>query len=222
METMADDYWIRKWLANDIRFHQSAAHPTLTREFGDLPPGRVLVPLCGKSLDLVWLRSRGHHVVGVELSPIACRDFFEENGIPFQRVASGTHEIYRGDGIELWCGDFFELPGHVLEGTTAIYDRAAIIALPPDMRTRYAQFLVRHLPAMSPTLEMLLITVEYAEGTISGPPFSVPEEEVRRHYSAAFPHLERLYCEADAELSSRNPAAGGAAVSETAYRMKRI
>lgn len=220
---MKNDFWLRKWESSDIRFHQSEAHPTLVREWTALPAGRVLVPLCGKTLDLAWLRSRGHTVAGAELSPIACRDFFEENRIAYTNAPApgGTHEIYRGDGIEIWCGDYFALPPSWFEGATAVYDRAALIALPAELRERYAAFLRAQLPRMSPALEMLLITVEYAEGTLPGPPFAVSEEEVRRHYSSAFARIDRLSCEADEELSARNPAAGAGSVSEAAYRLRR-
>lgn len=147
-----------------------------------LPAGcRVFVPLAGKSLDMLWLAERGHRVLGVELSALAVEQFFTENGLtPTVRESSyGTHHV--AGNIELICGDAFALDTEALADCVGVYDRAALIALPPPMRERYAAELYAKLPA---GCTGLLLTIEYAQSEMAGPPFSVEEAEVRRLYEA--------------------------------------
>lgn len=218
---MSDDYWINKWKDNDIRFHRGAAHPSLDRYFRKAPPGRVFVPLCGKSLDLLWLRSHGHRVFGVELSPIACEALFRENGIHHTRRAEGAFEVFEGSGIEIWCGDYFALPAKLFADVSAVYDRAALIALPPALRDRYAATMIERLRGSRATsIQMLLITVEYPDGFAEGPPFSVTQREVAHYYASVF-RIEPLYREEDIGMRG-HPRLGETAVFEAGYRLQWI
>lgn len=194
---MRPDFWLERWRSSQIAFHQREINPALQAHWARLPAdGTVFVPLCGKSRDMLWLRSQGHEVLGVELSRIAVRDFFAENGLTPAVAAQPRLERWRADGVTLLCGDFFDLTPDDLKGVTGVYDRAALIALPQEMRQRYVDKMGEVLPAGA---ETLLITLAYPEGEMKGPPFSVPETEVRRLYAG----------KADVTLLSRSDALAG-------------
>lgn len=169
-------YWHKKWETKDILFHQSQIHPALRSYSHHLAQGPVFVPLCGKSLDMLWLNEAGHSVMGVEISPIACRDFFSENQKSVSIHTKNDFTIFQGETTSLWCGDFFNLPPESFKRIKGVYDRAALVALPAPVRKQYTQFLLSQLPK---PFTYLLVTFEYPDEKISGPPFSVKEEEVR-------------------------------------------
>ena len=176
---MQPEFWHKKWESNQIGFHQPEVNPYLQRHWPDLAipaQARVLVPLCGKSLDLLWLAGRGYQVLGVELSEKAVEDFFLGQQLQPQISEQGDFKIYRAGAIELWCGDFFLLTAADVAGCTALYDRAAVIALPPSMRERYAA----HLQGLLPACRGLLVTLDYDQSQMPGPPFSVDDAEVQR------------------------------------------
>jgi len=184
------DFWHERWRDGRIGFHQSAVTPLLAKCWPklDLPHGSpVFIPLCGKSLDLLWLSDRQHSVVGVELSEVAVESFFMENGILASRIAGEDFEEFRAPSLRLLCGDFFQLTRRTLETCTAIYDRAALIAWPPELQTKYVDKLADLTPPGSQTL---LITLEYPQREMTGPPFSVDTEAVNRMYSAHHRILE--------------------------------
>jgi thiopurine S-methyltransferase len=174
------DYWLERWQAGHIGFHRADANPRLVanhqRALG--PCVRVLVPLCGKSADLEWLVVRGHDVVGIELSELAAQAFFSERGFTPERRELGSFIEYRYGGVAILVGDFFAATPELLGYFDAAYDRAAMIALPEDLRARY----VAHLASlMAPKARLLVVTLHYdAEG---GPPFDVPPAEVERSYA---------------------------------------
>jgi thiopurine S-methyltransferase len=141
--------------------------------------GEVFVPLCGKSHDMVWLRQQGCTVLGVELSSIAVQDFFKENGQSPEHAVSGKFESCEADGIRILCGDFFDLGKADLANVSAVYDRASLVALPPDMRERYARHLVDILPRGT---HILLVTFDYPQAEMQGPPFAVSVKEVEALY----------------------------------------
>ena len=188
---MDPDFWHERWEANQIGFHQDEINAYLGRYWPTLgldPGSRVLVPLCGKSLDLLWLREQGHAVVGIELSRIAVQTFFEENGVA-PVVQEKTHYTrWSCEGIELLCGDFFNFGAADLGKVDALYDRAALIALTHVQRPRYAQRLT-HL--LKPGTPGLLVTLDYDQAVMDGPPFAVPGDEVQRLYEASF-HIQHL------------------------------
>lgn len=179
---MHSEFWLQRWREGRTGFHQDSVTPLLREHWGSLalPEGcRVFVPLAGKSLDLAWLAARGHRVLGVELSPLAVQQFFAEHALVPQVSESRYGMHYRAGGIELICGDAFGLDAEALAGCEAVYDRAALIALPPPMRARYVDELYGRLPA---PCRGLLVTLEYPQEEKDGPPFSVPEPEVRERF----------------------------------------
>ncbi|GGY13629.1 thiopurine S-methyltransferase [Rhodanobacter panaciterrae] len=179
---MDPDFWHQRWREGRIGFHQDTPTPLLLEHWPALalaPGSQVFVPLAGKSLDLVWLAAQGHRVLGVELSPLAVAQFFDEHGLTPQVHDSRYGRHYRAGDIELICGDVFGLDVDALVDCAAVYDRAALIALPPPLRRRY----VRELHALLPVgCRGLLITLEYPPHEKQGPPFAVPEAEVRELY----------------------------------------
>ena len=176
---MDSQFWRERWARNQIGFHLPEVNPYLQRHWPQLAlaqGAKVLVPLCGKSLDLVWLASQGHRVLGVELSEQAVDAFFSEQGLTPRISQRGVFKVYQADVIEVWCGDFFALDADALRDCTALYDRAALIALPPLMRARYAE----HLNVLLGVgCKGLLITLDYDQTQKAGPPFAVTEDEVK-------------------------------------------
>ncbi|SHI28964.1 thiopurine S-methyltransferase [Pollutimonas bauzanensis] len=179
---MDADFWLERWRDGQTRFHQDRVTPLLQKYWPSLSleaGSRVLVPLCGKSLDLVWLARQGHQVLGVELSPLAVDQFFAENGLrPEARdSALGRHHV--AGNIEIICGDIFALDQATLAACAGVYDRAALVALPAGMRERY----VRHVYGqLSDQYRGLLLTLDYRQEQMDGPPFSVREAEVLSLY----------------------------------------
>ena len=184
---MKHEFWLERWQKGEIGFHQPQFNSYLTQYWPELASAegeRVFVPLCGKSLDMLWLRQQGHDVVGIELSDQAVEAFWQENALDCCRETTGPFAAFRGEGITLLVGDYFQLtPGH-LAGVTLVFDRAALIALPPEMRSSYVEQMAQLLPSGG---QVLLVTMEYPQEEMAGPPFSVPEDEVRSLYS---PHFE--------------------------------
>ncbi|WP_028840115.1 MULTISPECIES: thiopurine S-methyltransferase [Thermomonas] len=183
---MHPDFWHQRWQQNQIGFHQSTPTPLLQKHWPALgvPAGaRAFVPLCGKSLDMAWLAAQGHRVLGVELSRLAIEQFFAEHGLQpaIEDSRYGTH--FRAGDIEIICGDAFGLDAELLASCSAVFDRAALIALPPALRRSYAGELQARLPA---GCRGLLITLEYPQAERDGPPFAVQEQEVRELYADAW------------------------------------
>lgn len=146
---MEPAFWQQRWADNQIGFHQAQVNPYLQTYWPQLqlaPGSRVLVPLCGKSLDLAWLAGQGHRVLGVELSRRAVEDFFREHGLEAEVRQQGAFEVWRSGDVQLWCGDFFALRAEDVADCVGLYDRAAVIALPVQMRARYMQLLSGLLP----------------------------------------------------------------------------
>lgn len=183
---MKHEFWLERWEQNQIGFHQSQINRYLTDHWAELglaAGARVFVPLCGKSLDLLWLRGQGHSVLGIELSRKAVEAFFSDNKLHPVVSNEGRFIRYREEGLCILVGDFFALTPEDLGDIQAVYDRAALIALPPEMRMAYARQMAALLPSGA---QMLLVTMEYPPGTLQGPPFSVSSGELRSLYSADF------------------------------------
>jgi len=184
---MDPSFWHARWEAGQIGFHHDQANPYLVEHvprLGLAPDTRVLVPLCGKSVDLGWLADAGLAPVGVELSPIAVESVFAERGVDPQRdVCDGGLTCFHGGGIEVWCGDFFSLTPEHAGRFDAFWDRAALIALPEPMRAPYVQQCAR---LMKPASRGLVVTLWYDPAEMEGPPFPVPPSEVEALYRPYF------------------------------------
>ena len=176
---MDSEYWLNRWVENRTGFHVKGVNPLLERFWPQIArsgSGRVIVPMCGKSEDLRWLAERGHDVVGVDLSPIAARAFSAEQGIAFTETAESPFIVFGGKQITFYAGDLFDFTPGIAGRFDLVHDRAALIALPATMRPDYARQLQ---PLMASPSRGLLISLEYDASNMDGPPFSVPESEVR-------------------------------------------
>lgn len=207
---MKADFWHRKWARDEIGFHQPGVNALLKTYWpmlGVAQGAAVLVPLCGKSQDMVWLHAAGHPVLGVELSEKALADFLTENGLNGRPAQHDRFCGYELEDMTLFCGDFFHLSADDCEGVQAVYDRAALVALPSKMRRRYAEHMTAILGA---TVPMLLIGLEYDQTLKAGPPFSVPEREIRDLFGDRY-QIEVLH--------SENFERKGVSTTETVYRL---
>lgn len=217
---MQPDYWQQRWQDNDIGFNQPGPTPLMLKHWPDLalaPGTQVFVPLAGKAVDMAWFAAHGWPVFGVEVSQQAVEQFFAEQSLVPQVRESRLGRHYVADGIELLCGDAFALDRPALAECSAVFDRAALIALPPEMRQRYVRELQTCLPA---GCEGLLITLEYPQHEKDGPPFSVDESEVRALYGADWEIdvLERR------DILAAQPsfvAEGVTALDTVVYRLRR-
>jgi len=178
---MEPDYWHERWREGRIGFHRAEANPFLIEYRATFDEcTRVLVPLCGKSTDLEWLVVHGFQVVGVELSDIAAQAFFSERGIAPTRRKQQSFVVYEHGNLAIWVGDFFAVSDADLEPFDAVYDDAALIALPAELRRSYAAHVQR---LIAPRAALLLITLHF--DAAGGPPFSVSADEVSELYPNA-------------------------------------
>jgi thiopurine S-methyltransferase len=194
---MEPEYWQKRWREGRIGWHHEAVMPLLEKHWParDVPRGtRVLVPLCGKSLDMLWLSQQGLHVFGVDVSPIAIESFVAENHLHARTHDEAGGRRYEIAGasdngsIEIVNGDVFDVDESAIARCNAFYDRAALIAMPAPMRRRLADEVYVQLPAGSAGL---IITLDYPEGEMEGPPFSVDDAEVHRLFDRQW-NIERL------------------------------
>jgi len=210
---MEASFWHSKWQRGEIAFHQSQANPLLVAHFEklDLPKGsRVFLPLCGKTLDIAWLLAGGYRVVGAELSEIAIDELFESLGLQPKITKVGALIHYSADNIDLFVGNIFDLTAEYLGPVNAIYDRAAIVALPADTRKQYAS----HLLNITQAAPQLVIAYEYDQSLVDGPPFSVSGQELKQHYGATYELAALETREVEGGMK------GQAASTETAWLLK--
>lgn len=182
---MDQSFWYQKWKNNEIAFHESEANPLLTNYFKELSlaeGSRVFLPLCGKTLDIAWLLSNGYRVAGAELSKIAIEQLFAELGVDPEITRVGETDHYSAQNIDIFVGDIFSLYGEIPGKVHAVYDRAALVALPEKIRKRYTA----HLMEITGKAQQLLICYDYDQSLMEGPPFSISTEEVHQHYSTHY------------------------------------
>jgi len=167
-----NEEWLERWHEGRIGWHQEDGNASLKR-YWRASGRRVLVPMCGKTPDLVWLAEQDNEVVGVELSRIAVEAFFDEQGLSCD-IEDGDIPVYRARElpIAIHCGDLFGLHGLDCD---AHYDRGALVATAPQRRPAYARHLTEQLQPMA---EQLIIVLEYDEAVAKGPPYSVPADEI--------------------------------------------
>lgn len=210
---MDADFWRLRWRDGQTGWRQATAHPMLARHFpalGVAPGARVFVPFCGDSVDVGWLLAAGCRVAGAELVESAVQRLFENFGVEPRVESLGALKRYAGEGIDVFVGNLFDLAASDLGAVDAVYDRAALVALPAETRPAYAA----HVTALAGRAPQLLISFDYDQDRMPGPPFSVPDGEVRTLYGADY-DLEKLEsAEVEGGLKGLCPA------SETAWRLK--
>lgn len=214
---MNKDFWLSVWQRGKTAFHRNESSALLKKIFLTLQikqGQRILVPLCGKSLDMIWLKQQGLLVTGVELSPIACHDFFAENKLPFSIKSEENFSHYASDGIEIFCGDFFNFT--TPKSFQLIYDYAALVALPYDVRRRYAEHLT-NLSQENTTILLFVIESDYKSIT---PPFSVDQQEIQELYQKHFT-IELLEQHSIKQLPLFLKQKGHKKIAHCIYRLKR-
>jgi thiopurine S-methyltransferase len=215
---MEREFWLARWDKREIGFHLPEVNPWLKKcwpALGVTDGSTVFVPLCGKSLDLGWFAAQGHEVIGVELAEAAVRAFYRDACEPFRVERQRHMQCYSGGRVTLYCGDFMDMTALHLGGVAAVYDRAALVALPPKMRAQYADHLQRIIPE---GCFILLLTMEYDQRRVAGPPHSVEEAEVRELFGARC-DIERICAQPTSLLPPKFSELGLAEVTEVAYRL---
>lgn len=200
---MNPKFWQQRWETKQIGFNQPDINPLLKKYFDHLKlakDSRILVPLCGKSIDMMWLIQQGYNVVGIELVETAVQEFFSEHAIAFEIIEhqhDANIKCYQGEvgnqSISVWVGDIFELSATDMGHIDAVYDRAALIAMPSEMRPRYSNQVIvlsADTNAKNPAPQLVL-TLNYDQNQRQGPPFSISSENVQQYYSAHY-HITEL------------------------------
>lgn len=202
---MEAKFWHDRWASNEIGFHKSEANPLLVQYFGELSltkGSRVFLPLCGKTLDIGWLLAHGYRVAGAELSVVAIEQLFADLNVTPTITKVGTLDHYRAPQLDIFVGDIFNVTPELLGPVDAVYDRAALVALPQNMRARYAA----HLTALAAHAPQLLISFEYDQQVMEGPPFSVGGEEILQHYGRRYDVTVLTSLDVPGGLKGRCPA----------------
>lgn len=187
---MKASFWHQKWESNQIGFHESDVNPLLVQHIGQLnlaEGSRIFLPLCGKTLDMAWLLDKGYQVAGAELSELAIQQLFAELEVEPQVSVLGELKRYQAEGLDIFVGDIFNVSPEQFGNVDAIYDRAALVALPPETRKRYTQ----HVVELTKRAPQLLLCFEYDQSLMSGPPFSIVGKEVHAHYDQYY-RVEQL------------------------------
>jgi len=228
---MEKDFWLQRWQNEETGFHQESLNPYLAHFYGDKGPAlekrknqKVFVPLCGKSMDMLWLAQNGYEVLGIECSEIAVKDFFEMHDLDYQIIEEKVFKRYIAEAssegrcrIEILLGDFFDLSVNDLAGVTDIFDRASMIALPGEMRFEYSETMSR---LQASGLRTLLITLTYPHGEMDGPPFSVTDEELNDYYGEDF-KIDKLMAKNIIAEEPSFQSRGVSELMETAYKLTR-
>jgi thiopurine S-methyltransferase len=216
---MAD--WLKFWENNETNWHGDKITQELVEYFElfELEPrDKVFVPLCGKSLDMLYIMNQGFSVVGVEISEIGVRQFFSENNLAYKITKVDDFDLYSTENLEIYCGDFFALTSKHLNNVKSVFDRKSLIALEPEVRQKY----VKHLnDIISLGARILLVTLQYPQYQMSGPPFSVDKSEVESLFSMAFESQE-LRSFNDIENESKLTRAGVDYINNAAYYLRKV
>lgn len=182
---MEASFWHQKWVRGEIGFHQKDINPFLLKHLEKLniPKGsRIFLPLCGKTRDFLFLLESGYQVIGAELSELAIKELFKELCLNPEITPLGELIRYSAQDIDVFVGDIFDVTAEYLGHISAIYDRAALVALPVEIRARYTS----HLMNITNTAPQLLVSYEYDQKLMDGPPFSLTEGEIKQHYGSKY------------------------------------
>jgi thiopurine S-methyltransferase len=183
-------FWHERWAQNQLGFHLDQPNPLLLTHINALAlkaGSLICIPLCGKTLDIEWLLGKGYQIVGVELSAIAIDQLFTSLGLVPTISQIGEMTQYSADGITIFAGDIFHVSAEMLGQVDAIFDRAALVALPETMRIEY----VKHLMQITNSAKQLLVCIDYDQTIMNGPPFSINSDKVNAYYCSAY-NLKQL------------------------------
>ncbi|MEE2904601.1 MAG: thiopurine S-methyltransferase [Myxococcota bacterium] len=213
--TINNEFWLKKWNDGIIGFHRKSVNEKLSHFFDqikDESTKRVYVPLCGKSLDMIWLAQQGMEVIGSEISELAIQQFFRENEISFEQ----TRRRFSSQQVVIENEDFFNFDPRELGTVDAIYDRAAMVAMPSERHAEYAE---RLLEILRPGGSILLVTFTYKQEQMSGPPFSVTEQSVLQYFKTA--KITQLFHQSILEKEPKFQSRGLDSLTETVWRVQK-
>ena len=218
---MDHEFWHKAWQREKQGWHQAVTNPHLERYWADFnapADAPVFVPLCGKSMDMLWLLEQGHEIVGVELNEEAVQSFFTEHGLEATISVEGDYHVYRCDALTIYVGDYFALDAASTAKCPVVFDRAALIAMPPSMRPDYAH---KQAELLKPGERIFLITLNYPQEQMQGPPFSVEDVEVTDLYQKYFT-VKHVCSEADPSMvDGLRKRAGLTRVGESVFYLTR-
>ncbi|KTD08194.1 thiopurine S-methyltransferase [Legionella jamestowniensis] len=217
---MDQNFWLQRWQTSNIGFHSQEVNPLLKHciESLNLPIGsRIFVPLSGKSIDMWWLAEQGYQVLGVELSTIACHDFFKEHNIHPKFSKKSGFEIYENKQLHLYCGDFFNLSKELLLTIDLVFDSKALVALPEMMRKKYVNHM-KKLLANSPKAQLIIIAFETVFES-NKPPFYVSKKEIEKLFGQAF-QVKKIASITQKELPRHLQQQGYSEMTEAVYYLK--
>jgi thiopurine S-methyltransferase len=215
-----NQHWLDRWQENRIGFHEGAVNrhlQTWLPQFALEPGSCLFLPLCGKAHDIAWLAAQGFEVIGIELSELAIEAFFDEQQLAYERFDSDRFGVFEAEHITLLQGDFFDLRNDDLGACQFVYDRAALIAMSPSDRPRYCEHMLSIIPTVG---SMLLITMDYDQSQMEGPPFSVGSDEIYGYYQDAF-SINLLQSDDILDERPRWREAGLSALVESVFRLDR-
>ncbi|MDD4915352.1 MAG: thiopurine S-methyltransferase [Methylococcales bacterium] len=210
--------WLQFWRDKRSDFHQKTVNQLLIKfwlSLDPLPNRRVFVPLCGKSLDMLWLARQGHQVIGVELSPVAVKAFFSENHLKATRRRVGKFVLWQHQNIRILCGDFFALNKSDLGTIDLVYDRAALTALPEDIRGSYVEHLRRLVPVNA---SVFLLTTEDAEQSAAPDSGFCVDAEINTLFSTDF-DIDLTHAESGFEINHNHPELAPERTACKVYRL---
>ena len=202
---MDPDFWRQRWENNETGWHESKPNPVLVKHLSQLALAkdrRIFVPLCGKTLDISWLLSHGYRVAGAELSEVAVEQLFMDLGLQPDIARTGELDQWSANRVDIFVGNIFALFRKALGSVDGVYDRAALVALSPEIRSRYTA----HLVELTNRAPQLLICYDYDQQLMDGPPFSVSSDEIRRHYAQAYDLRLLASTEVSGGLKGKCPA----------------
>jgi len=183
---METDFWHERWKSGQIGFHQEQTNEYLLKHWEKLELAKgslIFIPMAGKTKDILWLTEQGFQVIAIELSEKAVKAFFEENDLSFRTEQKDKFTIYHAQNIAFYCGNYFDLNTEIMQEVKAVFDRASLVAMPPAMRNLYKLKINEILPEF---VKILLVTMEYPQQQMDGPPFSVLENEVNELFADNF------------------------------------
>ncbi len=212
---MEPDFWLKKWQDQETGFHLGKPHPLLSKFFDSVigKASTIFVPLCGKSNDLEFIQQKNKLVIANELSEIAINAYFQEKAQHPQIQVDSKFKIFQHESLSIYCGDYFQLKSDWIKPCQGIYDRAALIALPKDMRKAY----VEKMRSLCPSAKLLLITLEYPQSEMNGPPFSVSSDEIECLFD--FADIEQLYRQDILDKEPKFKQRGLTGFVESAYQI---
>jgi thiopurine S-methyltransferase len=217
---MSNEFWLNKWETNDITFHEMNTNPDLIKYIGELninSGSTIFVPFCGKTKDMLWLSENGFNVVGVELSKIACDDFFSEANITPRISQREKFVKYEHGNIKIFCGDLFDLTNLDLPTIHAVYDCKAIIALPPTLRRKYVEHIIE---CIGGKINFLLITRE-SRSSVTPPPYNIDKQEINLLFGSNF-NTKQVKQLTMLNIPERLVKKGYSDITECAYIIKKI